>query len=278
MSRRQYLEQACTRLVDSASARLDVELLLMHACEIGRAELMAHPDTVLEPAQEQRLDNLLSRRAAGEPIAYLVGQREFWSLKLDVTPATLIPRPETELLVEKALARIPTDAAWTVADLGTGCGAIALALASERPRLKLIATDRSTDALAVARANAARHRLNNIEFRAGDWLGALDETALDIIVSNPPYVRADDPCLLRGDTRFEPAVALAGGPDGLDAIRRIAYGAKRKIKPGGWLLLEHGNDQGGGVRALLRQYGYSDIMCYRDLSGHDRVSEGRLLV
>lgn len=278
MTRYQHLGYARTCLADSASARLDAEILLMHVCGIGRAELMAHPDTVLNPGQEQCLNDLLSRRAAGEPIAYLLGRREFWSRELDVSPATLIPRPETELLVEKALAHIPPDAAWTVADFGTGCGAIALALAGERPRLQLIATDSSTDALAVARANAVRLRLTNIDFRAGDWLDPLGETRLDMLVSNPPYVSGGDPCLIRGDTCYEPVSALVGGPDGLDAIRHIAYGAIRHIKPGGWLLLEHGHDQGRSVEAILRQYGYCDIVGYRDFAGRDRVCEGRLVV
>lgn len=259
----------------SPTARLDAQVLLAHACGLTREALIARRAKPITAQQRARFEALLARRAAGEPVAYLTGTREFWSLELCVTPDTLIPRPETELLVERALSRIPLDAAWRVADLGTGCGAVALALARERPRARLLATDVSPAALAVARRNVERLEMANIELRQGDWLQALGGERLEVIVSNPPYVTSGDPCLYTGELRFEPLVALAGGPDGLDAIRRIAFHARRHLVPGGWLLLEHGADQRAAVARLLRQYGYTDISCYRDLAGRDRVSEAR---
>ena len=192
-----------------------------------------------------------------------------------MTPDVLIPRPETELLVEQALAHIPEDAEWTVADLGTGSGAIALAIATERPHCRLIATDNSAAALAVARANATRLGIANVEFRHGEWLKPLAGMRFDVIVSNPPYVRANDPHLTQGDVRFEPESALVAGADGLDAIRRIAADAVSYLRPGGWLLLEHGYDQAQSVRALLESHGYDMVASCRDTAGHERVTEGR---
>lgn len=247
----------------------------MHVTGLARSELVTQGADPLAAEQQQRLHALVQRRAAGEPIAYLTGVREFWSLALHVTPATLIPRPETELLVELALARIPADGNCTVADLGTGSGAVALALAHERPRARVIATDISAAALAVARANAARLDLTHVEFRPGEWLAALGDTVVDLIATNPPYVREDDPHLREGDVRFEPRSALTAGADGLDAIRAIAAGAGDRLRPGGWLLTEHGHDQGAAVRALLREKGYLDTESFRDLAGLERVTGGR---
>jgi len=227
----------------------------------------------LTSEQQFQLHELADRRALGEPIAYLTGTREFWSMNLKVSPATLIPRPETELLVEKALARIPPDATWTIADLGTGSGAVALALAKERPRCRVIATDISSAALDVARVNAAKFNLTNIEFREGDWFAPLAGETYHIIASNPPYIRNDDPHLKQGDLRFEPGSALIAGADGLDAIRRIVNDAHVYLKAGGWLLLEHGWDQSDAVKALLHQQGCHNICCYHDMAGIGRVSE-----
>ncbi|BAV33031.1 SAM-dependent methyltransferase [Sulfuricaulis limicola] len=261
--------------VTSPTPRLDAEVLVMHACGINRSELITRHETALTSEQQHKLEGLLDRRKHGEPIAYLTGMREFWSMEFNVTPATLIPRPETELLVEKALELIPRDTQWTIADLGTGCGAIALAIAEERPRCHVMATDNSPAALAVAKSNATKFGLANIEFRQGDWFTPLAGATFDMILSNPPYIRAGDPHLNQGDLRFEPATALVSGADGLDAIRHIALHARQFLKPGGWLLFEHGWDQADAIGNFLRQQGYRDIVCHTDLTGHARVAGGR---
>ncbi len=259
----------------SPTPRLDAEVLLRHVTGGSAASLIAGADRPLAADETRRLHELVSCRERGEPVAYLTGEREFWSLPLKVTPATLIPRPETELLVEKALARVPLDARWNIADLGTGSGAIALALAHERRRCRIHAGDQSAAALDVARANAARLNIANIEFFHGDWFAPLARHTFEMVVSNPPYVRADDPHLNNGDVRFEPRTALAGGPDGLDAIRVIAKQAFARLMPGGFLLLEHGPDQATTVADVLTAAGFCEILCHRDLAGHDRVTECR---
>ena len=272
----QIIRQATQQLAASSpSPRLDAEVLLMHVTGLARTAVITRAQEQLLPEHEERLLELLNRRVHGEPIAYLTGRREFWSLELNVTPDVLIPRPDTELLVEQALARIPEDAEWTVADLGTGSGAIALAIATERPRCRLIATDSSPAALVVARGNAARHDITNVQFRQGKWLEPLAGTRLDVIVTNPPYVRADDPHLTQGDVRFEPRSALVAGTDGLDAIRSIAADAVSCLRPGGWLLFEHGYDQAQAVRALLEAHGYTMVISCRDTAGHERITAGR---
>ncbi|HET7921356.1 MAG TPA: peptide chain release factor N(5)-glutamine methyltransferase, partial [Gammaproteobacteria bacterium] len=221
-------------------------------------------------------EQLVAARCVGQPLAYLTGMREFWSLPLKLTRDTLVPRPETELLVQAALTCVPADAAWRLADLGTGSGAIALALASERLLCRVTATDASTRALDVARENAARLGLGNVEFRRGDWYAALPATRYHLIASNPPYVRAADPHLQQGDLRFEPWRALAGGADGMQALRQIIAGAPAWLVAGGWLLLEHGFDQAEAVRELLAAQGFSEISSRQDLSGHVRVTLGQL--
>jgi len=272
----QIIHQATRQLAASSpSPRLDAEVLLMHVTGLTRTALITRAQEPLLPEHEERLHKLLTRRARGEPVAYLTGRREFWSLDLCVTPDVLIPRPETELLVEQALAHIPDDAEWTVADLGTGSGAIALAIATERPHCRLIATDNSVAALAVARANATRLGIANVEFRHGEWLKPLAGMRFDVIVSNPPYVRANDPHLTQGDVRFEPESALIAGADGLDTIRCIAADAVSCLRPGGWLLFEHGYDQAQAVRALLETHGYDRVASCRDTAGHERVTAGR---
>lgn len=254
---------------------VDGELLLAEALGHSRSWLYAHPEAPVPAPARARFEALLARRQAGEPVAYLLGRQGFWSLELEVGPATLIPRPETECLVELALARLPAGQPLRVADLGTGSGAIALALARERPQARIVATDASAEALMVARRNAARLGLGRVEFREGDWLAPLAEELFDLIASNPPYIEQDDPHLAQGDLRFEPPAALASGVDGLDAIRVIVRDAGRHLHAGGWLLLEHGWRQGAAVRALLDAAGFSEVATERDLEGRDRVSLGR---
>jgi release factor glutamine methyltransferase len=259
----------------SDSAALDAQLLLAHAQQLPRSHLIA---SARDPVPEQaaaRYRSLLRRRQAGEPIAYLTGEREFWSLSLQVGPEVLVPRPETELVVECALALLPArsmapDGTVQVADLGTGSGAIALALASERPGWQLLATDRSAAALQIARANAQRLSLGNIEFLEGDWCTPLAGLQLDAIVSNPPYVAAHDSALRR--LRHEPAAALSPGPRGLEALEAIIRTAGPRLRPGGALVLEHGTSQARAVAAVLVAEGFARVRCYRDLAGHDRVT------
>ncbi len=271
----ELLKQATARLgAASATPRLDAEVLLAHALGRERSHLLAHADAVPDAAAAGRFETLLAARTRGEPVAYLTSKREFWSLALTVTPATLIPRPETELLVEQALERAPSGAAWPLLDLGTGSGAIALALASELPACKVTATDASSDALGVARGNAAAFGLKNIEFVAGDWFEPLSGRRFRLIVSNPPYVEEADPHLRQGDVRFEPRSALASGADGLDAIRRIVAGAPGHLETGASLLLEHGWNQGPAVRELLRMGDFRSITTYSDMAGHERVTAG----
>ncbi|HWS02307.1 MAG TPA: peptide chain release factor N(5)-glutamine methyltransferase [Gammaproteobacteria bacterium] len=258
------------------SARLDAELLLAHALGQSRSYLRAWPERLLTDQQVQVLAMLVARRVAGEPIAHILGRREFWSLDLEITPATLIPRPETELLVELALARIPVDAVWEIADLGTGSGAIALAVARERPRCRVTATDVSMAALAVAQDNAQRLAIGNVVFQQGAWYAGLGQQRFDVIVSNPPYIRADDPHLRQGDVRFDPLSALVSGADGLDDLRVILAGAPDHLRPGAWLLVEHGYDQGEAVRRLFADAGLVDIESVKDLAGHPRVTLGQM--
>ena len=255
--------------------RVDAEWLLAHVVGQPRTWLFAHASEPAAPDVVERFEVLMVRRQAGEPVAYLTGTQGFWTLELEVSPSTLIPRPETELLVELALARIPVDARARIADLGTGSGAIALAIAKERPRASLIATDASNAALEVARRNATRNRIANIEFREGDWFAPLAGETFELIASNPPYIAVSDPHLGEGDLRFEPPTALSSGADGLDAIRRIVRDAPTHLMKGGWLLLEHGWDQGEAVRALLQAAGFIDVETVQDLEGRDRVTLGR---
>lgn len=265
-------------LLRAAAARIgrsDAEPLLLHALGRDRTWLFAHGRDPVDPAVAAAFEALVARREAGEPVAYLTGRRGFWTLDLQVTPATLIPRPETETLVELALQRVDTAAGRRIADLGTGSGAIALALASERPRARVVAVDLSAAALEVARTNAAAHALGNVEFRHGSWLAPLAGERFDLVASNPPYIAEGDPHLQQGDLRHEPGGALASGTDGLDAIREIVAGAPGCLLPGGWLLFEHGWDQAETVAALLRRHGFADVATHRDLEARDRVTLGR---
>ncbi|WEN14813.1 peptide chain release factor N(5)-glutamine methyltransferase [Rhodanobacter sp. AS-Z3] len=263
---------ALVAATEQLGERVDAELLLLYVLQQPRSWLFTHASDELSMDVQTAFASLVARRAAGEPVAYIIGRRGFWTLDLEVTPATLIPRPETELLVELALQRLPLDALCDVVDLGTGSGAIALAIARERPLAKVVATDASAAALAVAQRNAQRHRIGNVSFLHGDWLVPLAGRQFDLIASNPPYIEADDPHLELGDLRFEPASALASGADGLDDIRRIIAAACSHLRPAGWLLFEHGWDQGASVRALLEQAGYAQVFTAQDLESRDRVS------
>ena len=264
------------RVASARIAREAAEPLLAHALGRDRAWLFAHATDPVPAAAAADFRALVARRAAGEPVAYLTGRRGFWTLDLEVTADTLIPRPETELLVELALARIDPDAPARIADLGTGSGAIALAVASERPAAVVVATDVAKATLAVAVRNAQALAVGNVWFRRGDWCGALGHDRFDLIASNPPYIATGDRHLDEGDLRHEPPRALSSGVDGLDAIRAIAAAAPGHLVPGGWLLLEHGLDQGPAVRALLEQAGFVAVETARDLEDRDRVTLGRL--
>ncbi|MEO7068379.1 MAG: peptide chain release factor N(5)-glutamine methyltransferase [Rhodanobacter sp.] len=272
MSSVRELLAAATRRLEE---RVDAEWLLLHLLDRPRSWLFAHAGDQLDADTEAAYAALIERRAAGEPVSYIIGRQGFWSLDFEVTPATLIPRPETELLVELALTRLPQDAPCTLADLGTGSGAIALALAKERPLARVLATDFSAAALAVAQRNAQRLAIGNVGFVQGDWLAPLAGQKFDLLVSNPPYIEAADAHLGQGDLRFEPASALASGDDGLDAIRIIVAAAREHLEDRGWLLFEHGWNQGAAARALLQAAGYVDVFTAQDLEQRDRVSGGR---
>ena len=259
------------RRIDPADARA----LLCHALSRDAAWLIAHSNDALDEALRERFEQLARRRATGEPVAYLTGEREFYSLPFKVTPAVLIPRPETELLVDAALECIPADAPCRVLDLATGSGCVAVAIAKHRARARVTATDVSRAALAVARDNAARHGAG-IEFLESDWFDALGSRRFDLIVSNPPYVAERDPHLSEGDLRFEPCAALVAGADGLSCIRLIVAQARAHLEPGGGLLFEHGHVQAARCRALLAEAGLSEVASRRDLAGIERVSGGRV--
>jgi release factor glutamine methyltransferase len=259
-------------------ARRESELLLGHALQRERAWLFAHAGDEVEAPARARYAGLIAARARGVPVAHLLGHWGFWTLDLRVTGDTLIPRTETELLVEAALARLPEDRPARVADLGTGSGAIALAVAALRPLAQVVATDASGAALAVARENAMANALRNVELRHGDWYAPIGAERYDLLLSNPPYIAQDDPHLQQGDLRFEPAAALASGSDGLDAIRVLAAGACDHLQPGGWLLVEHGFEQGAPVRALFAGAGLAHVQTLRDLEGRERVTLGQRAV
>ena len=267
--------RAAATALGTDEARAEAERLLAHALGRDRTWLHAHADEVPDAAARARFDALVAARRAGQPVAYLLGDAGFWSLSLAVSPDVLIPRADTERLVELALERMPSAGSMRVADLGTGSGAIALALARERPQAQIIAIDASAAALAVAAANARRLGIANVAFRQGDWLQPLAAERCELIVGNPPYIAAQDPHLAQGDLRFEPRMALVSGVDGLDAIRAIARDAPAHLQPGAWLLLEHGWEQGAAVRALLEAAGLRDVFTATDLGGRDRVSGGR---
>jgi release factor glutamine methyltransferase len=254
----------------SEAPRLEAELLLARAIDMPRSFLFAHPEDELDDDALQRLDEAVARRLAGEPMAYITGSKEFWSMELAVSPATLVPRPETELLVDIALRDIPRKAEWQILDLGTGSGAIALAIARERALCSITAIDISAEALAVARENANRNTIGNVEFLEGDWTAPVADRKFRVVVSNPPYVCAGDKAL--DALRAEPLSALAAGEDGLEAITILARDCPSIIEDDGVLLLEHGAEQKESVAELLMSYGWERIQCYDDYSGLPRVT------
>jgi release factor glutamine methyltransferase len=269
---KQLLREASRRLQHLDSARLDAEVLLAEALGSGRESLYGHPERRLAGAAVADFHALVNRRCDGYPVAYLTGRREFWSLEFLVNRNTLIPRPETECLVEAALERIPADAAVDILDLGTGCGAIAVALARERPRCRITATDVSPEALDVARENAARAGVEGIRFLGSDWFADLAGQCFHLIACNPPYVESGDTGFSTGEIRFEPRLALDGGHAGLAALQRIIPAAARHLHPGGQLLLEHGHRQGGAVQRLLQLHRYRDPVTLQDFAGRDRIT------
>ncbi|CAG9934272.1 protein-(glutamine-N(5)) methyltransferase [Candidatus Nitrotoga arctica] len=262
--------------INPSSARIEIQCLLQQVLKVPRAWLLAHSEHYPNEAEQTPYHELLQRRLRGEPVAYLLGEREFFGLMFKVTPATLIPRPETELLVELVLSRIPQQGLCRVLDLGTGSGAIALAVAHARPDVEVLGCDASTTALAVAHANAQQLAIANAAFIHSDWFEALTTQKFNIIVSNPPYIAAGDPHLARGDVRFEPISALVSGSDGLHDIRHLVAHAPGYLETGGWLLLEHGYDQAAQVRELLQQAGFDVVFSACDLAGIERVSGGRI--
>jgi release factor glutamine methyltransferase len=266
------LRQARLELSHSDNPRLEAEVLLCHVLGCARTYCYTWPEAALEHHHLAQFQHLCARRAHGEPLAYVTGMREFWSLPLQVTPAVLIPRPDSETLVEQALALIPTQAKWQIADLGTGSGALALALAHERPHCHIFAIERSPAALQVAQTNATVLGVNNVRWILSDWWQAVDCAPLDVIVSNPPYLAADDPHIHKGDLRFEPAAALISGADGLEDLYHLIHSSRTHLRPGGYLLLEHGYTQGAAVRTYLHAQGYTHIKTFTDLNAHPRVS------
>lgn len=277
----ELLAAGTRRLSEALSAReagltpgLDAELLLAHALGVGRARLRSHAEEVPAADAAARFLALIERRAAGEPVAYILGRKDFWTLELTVNPAVLVPRPETELLVERALALSPGDEA-KAADLGTGSGAIALALASARPGWRIVATDISAAALAVARANAVTLGLERTEMVQGDWLTCLPGRTFDLLLSNPPYVAAEDPALRTPELMREPRLALVAGEEGLAALRAIVRAAPAHLEPRGWLLLEHGATQAAAVAGALVARGFAQVRSHRDLAGRERMTEGQ---
>ncbi len=266
---------AIRQLAPSPSARLDAEVLLAHALERPRSFVHSRGGEAVAPAVAARIAALIERRRRGEPVAYITGRREFWSLELEVDASVLIPRPETELLVEFALEILPVAAHARVLELGTGSGAVALAIARERPNARVTANDISTPALTLACRNAERLGIGNVTFVTGDWYETVGAMHCDLIVSNPPYVAGDDPALASGDASHEPRLALTPGPTGLEAIERIVAGARSHLRASGWLGVEHGAEQGAAVRALFSRHGLSTIRTRRDLAGHERVTTGR---
>ena len=274
MDYQQWLRNAITQLQASESPRRDAEILLGFVTGKARTWILAFGETPLSAHQQQQLESLLARRARGEPVAHLVGEREFWSLPLFVSPATLIPRPDTECLVEQALNHLP-DSPCRILDLGTGTGAIALALASERPTCHVTAVDLIPEAVALAQRNAANLGIDNVEILQSCWFSALDGQRFALLVSNPPYIDEQDPHLAQGDVRYEPLSALVAADKGLADLHTIITDAPRYLQPQGWLLLEHGWQQGAAVREMFTRYGWQQVETCRDYGGNERLTLGQ---
>jgi release factor glutamine methyltransferase len=263
-------------LPDSPTARLDVELLLAAALGKPRSFLHTWPERIVSTEAAQAFDGFLKRRRTGEPVAYILGQQGFWNIDLEVATHTLIPRPETEMLVETALELLPSAIPHRLLDLGTGTGAIALSLAKDRPQWTVTAVDRVDEAVELAERNRQRLHLDNARVLRSHWFSAVEGQRFDLILSNPPYIASNDPHLVEGDVRFEPSSALVSGTDGLDDLRLIVSQAPAHLEAGGWLLLEHGYDQGPAVRELLNRHGFEQIQTRRDLGDHERITFGRV--
>jgi release factor glutamine methyltransferase len=274
MDFKHWLQQAIAQLQESESPRRDAEILLGYVTGKARTFILAFGETKLTAAHQQELSVLLARRVKGEPVAHLVGEREFWSLPLRVSPVTLIPRPDTECLVEQALARMPATPC-SVLDLGTGTGAIALAIASERPDCDIMALDLIPEAVELARDNASRLGITNVQVLQSNWFSALNTQRFAVIVSNPPYIDGEDPHLSQGDVRFEPRSALVADNHGFADLRTLIESSRDFLEPGGWLLLEHGWQQSAQTRELFTDAGYTEIQSCQDYGGNDRLTVGR---
>ncbi len=274
----QVAQTALAEFVNSSEAKLEAQLLLQHALKVNRAWLIAHENDALQANIHAAYRALISRRLNGEPIAYILGVREFYGLQLKVTPDTLIPRPDTETLVEAALGNIPQNKIFCILDLGTGTGALALAIAKHRPHVTVTAVDASQAALNIAIENAQNLNINNVKFMLSDWFSALKNQKFDVIASNPPYIEQNDVHLKQGDLPWEPISALVAGQDGLDAIRHIIQHVQYYLNPHGWLLLEHGYNQAARVADLLNQAGFVEIIHLQDLAGMQRVTLGCYVV
>lgn len=259
----------------SPSPRIDAEALLSHTLNVSRAYLYTYPERPLTNQEAAHYETLIKQRLDGHPVAYLTGSREFWSLPFHITQEVLIPRSDTELLVEMTLNQLASMTSATVLDLGTGSGAIAIALASEQPNWHIFAIDTSPSAVKLAQTNATHFNLSNVTTLQSDWFSAIPDRLFDAIVSNPPYLAVDDPHLKQGDLRFEPENALVSGPEGLNDLTIIIQESYAHLTPGGILLIEHGFEQGLAVTQLLHHHGYEQIQCWQDVQGHDRVSGGR---
>ena len=270
----ELLQQAEQSINSSESARLDAEILFCDVMQLQRSRIYSHPEQLVPEDKSVLFQSLIEQRQLGHPIAHLTGKKEFWSLELTVNRDTLIPRPETELLVETALQIIPHDAAFSILDLGTGSGAIAIAIASERPNCRIVATDINSNALAIARKNAETHQMNNIQFYPSNWYQNIPSQSFDMIVSNPPYIRQDDEHLSQGDVRFDPELALVAGTDGMQAINMILEDASSYLARDASLLIEHGYDQKPLVQEAFLKHDFKRIKTFQDLSGQDRITLG----
>ncbi|MDH3343330.1 MAG: peptide chain release factor N(5)-glutamine methyltransferase [Gammaproteobacteria bacterium] len=272
----QAIKEATQTLAETSdSARLDAEVLLCHVLNCTATHLIAWPEKQLDIEQTQTFHQLIEQRHAGTPVAYLTGSREFWSLNFKVTPATLIPRPETETLVEFVLDKFSAQKNLKMVDLGTGSGAIAIAIASERPDWEIIASDISKEALSIATENARIHQISNIQFIESNWFEQLDQQRFDLIISNPPYIAEKDQHLSQGDVRFEPPGALSSGKTGMDDIKHITAQSKKHLNPNGWLAFEHGYDQNQPVSDCFNHYAFQEVTQLTDLSGQARISAGK---